>query len=295
MLWFHLSVLSAAAKAANQAITKTLTSNFSVLTVAAYGQLAAGVLILPLIFFPDLVSLPSDPAFHKAAGVTIGINIVAIILIIEAIKKSDLSYALPFLGLTPVFTILTGWLLRGEVINATGIAGIFIVCIGTLCIDTLSIKDWITLGGRRIFKDSGVILVTIVALLYSVSSVYDKTATLLSDPYTFVWYSAEIRAVALMMILYGWSFSSRTKTAGNNLSAHHCLLFTLLGVTFIAEALFQMVAMQTGFVAYVIAIKRLGILMTSLVGIIVYKEEFTWARLAGAVLIVFGASIIYIS
>jgi uncharacterized membrane protein len=56
-----------------------------------------------------------------------------------------------------------------------------------------------------------------------------------------------------------------------------------------------MSALQTGLVAYVIAIKRLSILMTSLIGIFVYKELFSWWRLSGAAFIMSGAAIIYIS
>ena len=116
MLWFHLSLASAAAKASNQAISKTLTGNFSVLEIAAFGQLAAAILIGPLIFLPDLITIPTTTSFHKAALVTVSLNIIAILMLVEAIRRSDLSYAMPFLGLTPVFTILMGWLLRGETI-----------------------------------------------------------------------------------------------------------------------------------------------------------------------------------
>jgi len=190
MLWFYLSVLSATAKAANQAATKTLTKTYSVLAIAAFGQLAAGITVFPLILVPGFVAIPGDIAFHRAAFVTISLNIAAILLLVEAIRGSELSYALPFLGLTPVFTILTAWVLRGEVIGVAGVLGILLVFLGTMSIDAGSLLDWAKLGGRRIFRDRGVRLVVCVALIYSISSVYDKSATLLSDPYTFVWYSA---------------------------------------------------------------------------------------------------------
>ena len=295
MLWFNLSIFAAAAKAANQGITKTLTRDFSVLAIAAYGQLAAGILIFPLIFFPGTIDIPGNISFHKAALVTVVINIIAIILLVEAIRRSDLSYSLPLLGLTPVFTIFMGWMLRGEVISLSGVLGILLVFFGALDIDTKSFRDWAKLGGKRIFRDTGVRLVVMVACMYSVSSVYDKTATLLSDPATFVWYSAIIRSVILMII-----FSCRCRprngaTAKPSLSLLHLFLFALLGATFLAEALSQMCAMQTGLVAYVIAIKRLSILITTLLGMIVYKEGFSRARLSGAALIVAGAGIIYLS
>lgn len=53
--------------------------------------------------------------------------------------------------------------------------------------------------------------------------------------------------------------------------------------------------LQGGPVAYVIAIKRLRILMTSLVGMLVYGEIFSMWRLSEAALIVGGAAVIYVS
>lgn len=295
MLWFNVSLAAAASKAANQAITKTLTRDFSVLQTAACGQLAAALLILPLIFIPDIITIPVGFPFHQAAFATIALNILAILLLVEAIRSSDLSHALPFLGLTPVFSIFTAWFLRGEVVSPGGMLGIAIIFAGAFGIDATSWRDWVTLGGRRIFRDRGVQLVVIVAFIYSISSVYDKTATLLSDPFTFVWYSAVIRAVLLTAFLYGSSLTSKKTETVKGLSPQQFFLFLLMGVTFLAEALFQMYALQIGAVAFVIAIKRLSILMTSLIGMIIYGESFSGARLAGAALIVAGAVIIYFS
>jgi drug/metabolite transporter (DMT)-like permease len=295
MLWFNLSVLSAMAKAANQAATKTLTRDFSVLAIAAFGQLAAGIIIFPLILVPGFVTIPGDIAFHRAALVTITLNIAAILLLVEAIRRSELSYALPFLGLTPVFTILTAWVLRGEVIGAAGALGILLVFLGTLGIDAKSVEDWARLGGKRIFRDKGVLLVVSVACIYSISSVYDKSATLLSDPYTFVWYSAVIRAAALLILFYGRRRLPGIANRINTVRPAHIFLFAFLGATFVAEALFQMGALQTGPVAFVIAIKRLSILITSLAGVLVFKEAFSLARLAGAALILAGVTVIYLS
>lgn len=56
-----------------------------------------------------------------------------------------------------------------------------------------------------------------------------------------------------------------------------------------------MYALQTGLVAYVIAIKRCGILMTSLAGMTVFGKGFSQVRPAGAGLIVAGGALIYLS
>ena len=296
-MWFNLALLSAAAKASNQAITKRLSGEYRVLEIAAFGQFAMGLLLFPLIFIPDAVALSGEWAFHKAAWATILLNVGAIILLVDAIRRSDLSYALPFLGLTPVFTILTGWLLRGENIALSGMAGIVIVVIGALGIDVKSIRDWITFGGRRVFSDKGVGLVILVSFIYAVSSVYDKTATLLSDPLTFVWYSSTVRTVIFVGVYTVWvkANSSSVSATSTKRSPLSIFLFVLIGLTFAIEALSQMYALQTGLVAYVIAVKRLSIVMTSAIGLIVFKEQVTWSRFCGAVIMVIGAAIIYCS
>jgi drug/metabolite transporter (DMT)-like permease len=41
-----------------------------------------------------------------------------------AIRDSALSLTLPYLAFTPVFTVLSAWLLLGEQVTAQGLAGI---------------------------------------------------------------------------------------------------------------------------------------------------------------------------
>ena len=294
MTWFHLALLSAAAKAGSQAITKTLTWRFGVLQIAAFGQIAAGCILLPAILMPGMVSVPVALSFHKAAWVTISLNIIAIIALTAAIRQSDLSYSIPFLSLTPVFTILSAFLLRGEEISPPGLAGIAILVAGALSIDARGVRDWISLGGVRVLNNKGVLLVLLVAAIYSVSSVFDKTATLHSDPVTFTWYSGTTRAVIFVLILLCIKRHPPSDTTrGKTLSALPLVLFVLLGSAFVAESLTQMAAMQTGLVSYVIAVKRLSILLTSILGMTVYREPFSWHRLIGAGAMVSGATVLY--
>jgi drug/metabolite transporter (DMT)-like permease len=47
-----------------------------------------------------------------------------------AIRDSALSLTLPYLAFTPVFTVLSAWLLLGEQVTAQGLAGIALVVLG---------------------------------------------------------------------------------------------------------------------------------------------------------------------
>jgi drug/metabolite transporter (DMT)-like permease len=297
-MWLKLALLSAVSKALNQVTTKVLLKYAGVLEISAYGQLASAFIIIPAIFLTSRIQVPASGEFHTAAWITIILNVVAIVLLVEAIRRSDLSRAVPFLSLTPVFAILSAWMIRGEQLGPGGISGIAFVTIGALGIDATSVRDWISLGGRRVLHDKGVWLILIVALIYAVSSVYDKTATLLSDPLTFVWYSAIWRAALLTLILVLWrTFSPRSKSKRFIVRKERIILicgFAALGITFLLEAIFQMFALQTGFVAFVLAIKRLSIIMTSIIGFMLFRERFTWFRLGGMITMVAGSAIIYL-
>ena len=294
-MWLKLALISAVSKALNQVATKVLLKHAGVLEISAYGQAAAAIIIFPLIF-TSMINVPVDGDFHSAAWITILLNVLAIILLTQVIKSSDLSYAIPFLSLTPVFAILTAWIIRGEQPALSGVFGIVMVAAGALSIDATSMRDWLRLGGRRVLQDKGVWLTTIVAFIYALSIVYDKTATLLSDPLTFVWYSALIRAALLLLLLVIWQKINNKSTQGG--SARQGKPWILLagilalGITFTMEAAFQMYALQTGLVSYVVAIKRLSVILTSIVGFMFFREVFTWFRITGAIVMAIGAAII---
>jgi drug/metabolite transporter (DMT)-like permease len=297
-MWLKLALLSAVSKALNQVATKVLLRHTGVLEISAYGQVTAALIMLPLIF-TSLVNVPAHGGFHQAAWITILLNVLAIVLLTEAIRRSDLSYAIPFLSLTPVFAILTAWMIRGEQPNLIGIAGIVLVAVGALGIDAMSVRDWLRLGGSRVLRNRGVWLVVIVAFLYALSIVYDKTATLLSDPLTFVWYSAVVRAILLLLLLAAWHQLVRRPNHGKPAQPHRqrVLLygFVALGITFVLEATFQMYALQTGLVAFVVAIKRLSVIITSIIGFWIFREAFTWFRILGAAIMGIGAAMIQLA
>jgi len=292
MTWVLYALLAATGKAVNQIATKPLLGSVGVVQISVVGQVLFAAIMLPCVLWPGLIDIPADPGFHRAAWINIVLTVIAIVLIIEAIRVSDLSYAMPFLALSPMFALLTGWVIMGERVSAVGVAGTVAVALGALGIGARSALDWLTLGGKRVLADRGVRMVILVAVIYSVSSVYDKEATLRSDPFTYVFYSSIFRALLLLGVWFVLRALKRVKPVSLRLKKTHLLLLLLLGVSFAGEAVTQMQAMTTGLVAYVLAIKRLSILMTSIVGVTLFGEEFTWYRLAGAGLIVFGAALL---
>ena len=59
-------------------------------------------------------------------------NAVANVLFLRALQLSDLSLSIPYLSLTPVFAMLTGWLVVGEVPTTLGLTGVMMIGFGAL-------------------------------------------------------------------------------------------------------------------------------------------------------------------
>jgi len=288
-MWFALSLLAAVSKSASQILTKKLHA-LGTLELAAYSHIFSAVLILPLFFF---IEIPLTGAFLYPTACSTVMNVMAILLLIQAIKISDLSHSMPFLSLTPMFAILVAFVSRNEVISPLSASGILFIVLGAFVIDARSLSDLARFGGARIFKDKGVLLVLVVALIYSVSSVCDKSATLASSPLAYVWLFTLARAAIFGLLL---AISRVKHGAKKSLAFERENLFVLIliGLVYFLEASFQMQAFEYGNVAETVGVKRVGILFTSISGFMIFKESFTRYKLIGAMLLVLGAVVIYV-
>ena len=91
-------------------------------------------------------------------------------------------------------------MLRGEQATVSGVVGIVVLLIGAFALGAKSLRDFFNFGGHRVIHDKAVRLVIVAAAIYAISSVYDKSATLHSDPMSYVWYSTIWRAVPLIAL-----------------------------------------------------------------------------------------------
>jgi drug/metabolite transporter (DMT)-like permease len=289
MIWFSLSLSSALSKSASQILTKRM-HGVGTLQLAGWSHIFSALIILPLI---PWIAFPQTLAFWLPALLSVALNVVAILMLIEAIKQSDLSYSIPFLSLTPVFAIGVAFVARGETLSLAAASGILLIVIGAFSLDTTSLKDALQLGGRRIFSQKGVQLVIAVALIYSVSSVCDKSATVASSPLTYVCIFTYARSI-VFGILLAWHHFYYSSQHSTKLSRGSFAMLFLIGVIYFLEAMFQMNAFDYGNVAETIGVKRLSILFTSLSGFVLFKEKATFSKIFGAVCLICGSIAIYL-
>ena len=129
----------------------------------------------------------------------------------KAIKVSPLSLTIPFLSFTPVFMILTGFLVLGEVPNKWGVFGIGFVVAGSYALHSAEVTHGYLAPFRAIFKEPGSWLMLIVSLLYSVLAVLGKKAIQHSSPVFFGFFFTNPVSVRpsvsslASLIAVGWS------------------------------------------------------------------------------------------
>jgi len=215
------------------------------------------------------------------------LEIIATILYMKGIKLSPLSLTIPFLSFTPVFIILTGYLLLGEKVSKEGTLGIILVVVGSYCINLPSIKEGVFAPIKAIKKERGSFLLLQVAFIYSITSVLGKGGIILSDPLWFASFYFSILGITSTLaikILYPiklWEFIKK-----------HYNSILLVGLTQGLMCYSHMIALSKMETAYMIALKRTSILFALILGYFVFKEKHVLIRLFAVTLMLAGIFII---
>jgi len=165
---------------------------------------------------------------------------------VRALSISPLSLTIPFLAFTPLFMLLTGWVVLREVPNAQGVAGILLIVAGAYAINIDKIRGGVLAPFKAIAREPGSRLMLIVAFIWSISSVYDKVATVNSSP---AFYSSFFSVVYGLIYIPLLVIGLRKMPLSRGTTPR---LF-LLGFVFAVMIMAQMMAIEMTLASYVIA------------------------------------------
>jgi drug/metabolite transporter (DMT)-like permease len=287
LLWVPVTLCCAFSLATSDALTKkALAARHNEYLVAWVRLLfLQPFLILLLLFLP--VTAPG-PGFLPAVTAAIPLEILALILYFKALKLSPLGLTVPFLALTPVFLMVIPYLLLGERISLTGGAGIILIAAGSYALNARSHGSGLLAPFQAIFRERGSLCMIGVAVLYSFTATLSKKAITASSPLFFI----EVYQILLFLCftpiaLWKGRHVLRLSGGGGLFRA------TLLPAIFsFGETAFGVTAMSLTNVAYMIAVKRLSLLMGIVYGYLLFREERLRERLAGGGMMVAGVALI---
>jgi drug/metabolite transporter (DMT)-like permease len=215
-------------------------------------------------------------------------NALANVLFMRSVQLSPLSRTVPFLSLTPVISALAAIPLLGEVPGSMHWAGISLVVVGALVLNSDLSDSW----WRSVSHEKGAPYMIAVAFLWACSTALDKLALGHASPAS----HAFLLSGGSATILLSWLLSTgKQGELREVVLAPRALLAGLIGFAVAALAL-QMLALQWLWVAVVETLKRaFGVFGSVVFGRLFFGEPITSRKVAAVVLMVAGTTLLALS
>lgn len=291
-MWVLLALIGAFGSATGDAIGKRLLGgNINILFLGGAQFLLSGLLLSIVVFYVGIPVLSAS--FWWAVLATVLINVAAQYLTFQALKIADISVISPMIAFTPVFLILTAFVMLHELPSLRGAVGILLVVIGSYVLNTAFFTEPFAEVWKRFRHSRAVLYMLGVAFLFSISSVFDKVASLTSSP---LFASAAIHVLlglCFFILLYAFSHTS-IGTGTLRVKTFAPWLFLLGSVTAVS-AWASNTALTMEIVPYVISVKRTSMLFAVLYGALLFKEVQIPSRFLGASIMLVGVVLIAFS
>ncbi|MCD4675447.1 MAG: DMT family transporter [Desulfobacula sp.] len=256
-------------------------------------ELSSAFMSWGLNFFMFLIILSLNVIFLNYHTITISfirvliiaaiLDSLATVLYLWAIKNGDLSKTIPMLCFIPVIQLFVTPVLVHENLSINGISGVLVVVFGSYI---LNIETWdgFLSPVKSVFKDKSSMMMLAVACLWGVSSSFHKIGVKQTD--ALFWGMMEMGLISIVLFPFAaWSDKGNFAFSKLKKTLWPAFFSTLTVLSYYT-------AISYGPVAYVSSVRRLGVLITMLIGILVFKEKIKSLGFAGGIIMITGAGII---
>ena len=230
------------------------------------------------------------PDLRTAVMFTIGATCFVLYHLLNgrAYRSGDLSIVYPLTQTSIIYVPIWGFLLLGEQISLTGLAGILLVILGTYSVQLqrLAISDLI-----RPFRDlrSQSVQASLAAgFIYSIGSVAEKTGVNNYSPlyFTFFMVITMLLLMSLNMLRPKYYQPIREELREN------WRPIMLSGPVIMTSFLTFRYGLNMTPVSYAVPVRQVSIIMGVLIGILFLKESFGRIRLVSAAVVLAGVFLI---
>jgi uncharacterized membrane protein len=283
-MWIFWALISALLAASRRPFEKKIIKELHHFTYGLLIQLVSLPILLAMVILSGKLLNP----FGLGSGFWIPTIIVSVgfyplnaYLYKHALKDGELSKVLPLQSLWPVFALVIAWLTLGEVPSIIATLGVVLTVLGIYALGLKGKRLHHPLQPFKEDKSSRAMLAGV--LLVALVSVLDKVAIQNSNP---LFYSLASSVGALLTLFVAMIISKQRITSNIRPFAKQIsLIGTLQGSSYTTYLL----AIASGPIAYVSALRSTNILFGSLLGVIVLREKLTKPKLISFVLIIMGA------
>lgn len=286
MFGYLLAIGAALIFAVKETANKKLTEKTNVYIIL-WGTMLISLPFFALgIYFEGMPRI--DPVFWLALGANTPLLIAANLLLIRGLQLSPFSLTLPFLSFTPLFMILTSFIMLGEFPNMWGVIGIILIPLGVFLLNSKHLRKGLWAPFHAIRSEKGSMLLIVVSLIWSITGNSDKIAIQNSSTFFYLFMITLMIAIIMTVIVW-YKYHGHLK----NEIKKTAYLLTIVGVTNTIALALQMIAIQKIIVPYVIAIKRAGLILGGIIiGAVYFKEKDFRYRIIGGLVMTVGVLMI---
>lgn len=200
-------------------------------------------------------------------------------------RTSDLSLTVPMLAFSPLFMLLSSPLILGEFPAPLGLAGMCLVVAGSWVLQFSQRRRGLFAPFTALLADPGPRWMLFVAVLWSVGANLDKLGLRrASSPF---WLFSVLSLICVLLLPYClWKDRSGLRRVVRR------PMMAILGGLETVSLLLQMAALRLELAPYVISVKRLSVFFGVLLGAWLFKERGLGERLAGALVMLAGVTLI---
>jgi drug/metabolite transporter (DMT)-like permease len=287
MGWLPLALLSAFCIASADALTRKYLQGYRARELVIVRFAMPGILLLPLLAIQPMPELSIE--FWYWAAALVPLEVLAMLLYVQAIRDTSLTLTLPYLSFTPVFNTVTGYVLLGETVTLSGFGGILLVVLGAWLLNIEHARGErfdVLAPFRAIVTERGSRLMLITAALYSLTSVLGKGALAYTTPLFFGTMYYVVIGFAVVVV---FSFGNR---AAVNVLWRKPVAHMAIGLFMSIMVLSHFYAIQYIEVAYMIAVKRSSLLFGMVYSVLLFHERariehfFAGAMMVGGVYLI---------
>ena len=210
------------------------------------------------------------------------------LLFFRAIQVSPISLCMPYISFTPVFLIVTGYVMLGELPARVKLIGVLLIFVGSIVMHRqLFAAGWLE-PIKAIWRERGCFYMLLVGFINAITNPIDKKLVGMTDAFT-QGCSFGIGMVVFFTLL---ALARRADTLKVIRAAPGWAI--LAGALEAVALLFQLSSHYYIDVVITISIKRAGIILTVLLGWLVFKERDIGDKLIAASIMLVGVLIIYL-
>lgn len=279
-MWIVYSLLTALFNSLKSVSSKKSLRSLDKYVVSWFVHFLPFVFIMPLAFAVGFPELGED--FWPVFVLDCCLSAVATVLSIKALMRCDLSVTVPMSAFTPLFLLFTSYLILGEIPSAGGFIGVIMVVVGAYFLNISERKNGWKAPFKALIKEEGPKLMLAAAFIWSITGNLDKIAVQNSSPIFFSMSENFLIALLITPFALGKIRKQKREIAKEKIHIAAIGIFSALMV------IFQMIAIQEALVVYVLAIKRVSILISIILGGLIFKEKGIKQRFIGGAIMVLG-------